>query len=231
MDTAGSHYEVLGVSREASVPEIRRAYRTLALRWHPDKHPPAGREEAEAHFVRVAAAYECLSDARLREAYDRGGTSIGPARHAAPFGGAPFDFFRASQLFRENFGESLAADWRPGQHVEGTLVRGGKRVSVIIHPDGTSEEREDSTLGGDYTYVSRSGAGGSFTSVQITGSLGKAMSGMLVPQTMQRVPLVGPAVTTAVEWLPTAVCLGCCYLCCCRGLVGGGGAVNHLHGA
>jgi len=226
-----SHYEVLGVSRVATVSEIKRAYRTQALRWHPDKHPPTERKEAEAHFVRVAAAYECLSEARSREAYDRGDTSLSPAHHAASFGGTSFDVFRASQLFRENFGESLAADWRPGQRVEGTLVRGGKRVSVTIYPDGTSDEREESTLGGDYTYVSRSGAGGSFTSVQITGSLGKALSGMIVPQTMQRVPLVGPVVTTAVEWLPTAAWLGCCYVCCCRGLIGGGGAVQHLHGA
>jgi hypothetical protein len=226
---AGSHYDVLGVSRAATASEIKRAYRTLALRWHPDKHPPKDRAKAEARFVRVAAACECLSDARARDAYDRRGTAIRPSHHAAPCGGVPFDFFRASQLFRENFGESLAADWRPGQRVHGTLVRGGKRVSVTIHLDGTSEEREESTLGGDYTYVSRSGAGGSFTSVHITGSLGKALTGMIVPQTMQRVPLVGPVVTTAVEWLPTAVCLGCCYVCCCRD--GAGSPGQHSHGA
>jgi len=160
-----THYEVLGVGRDASPADVKRAYRALALRWHPDKNPDA-RDEAEARFVQVAAAYECLSDERSRDAYDRGGSSLVAGQRGTPFGG--FDLFRASQMFSENFGEALAADWRPGMKVSGTFVRGGKRMTVTMFPDGTSEEREEATRGGgDMTYVSRSGAGGSFTSVHI----------------------------------------------------------------
>ena len=217
--SARSHYEVLGIERsETSPAEIKRAYRALALRWHPDKNPNA-REEAEARFVEVAAAYECLSNESSREAYNRvrdnpGASSLVAAQHS-PFGG--FDLFRASKMFGENFGEALASDWSPGMQVSGTLVRGGKRVTVTIFPDGTSEECEATTRGGDMTYVNRSGAGGSFTSVQIQGSVGKALASAIVPESMQRVPVVGPAVSTAVEWLPAAMCIGCCFLCCCRG--------------
>ena len=65
-------------------------------------------------------------------------------RHGGPGGfNSPFDFFRASQMFNENFGEALANDWRPGMRVSGTLVRNGKRVTVTINEDGTSDEREE----------------------------------------------------------------------------------------
>lgn len=136
---------MLGVSRDASAAEVRRAYRALALRWHPDKAQPDDKEEvraghaafalpappsaprvprpttrtllraqAERRFIEVAAAYEILSDDRSRAAYDRGGSAL-VARQAGggadAFGGGDFGLFRASTLFRENFGEALAADW------------------------------------------------------------------------------------------------------------------------
>lgn len=223
---AQSHYDVLGVSRSASTAEIRRAYRTQALRWHPDKNPQQ-REVAEKRFVQLGEAYEVLSDEVSRTAYDRGADS---ALAAGPNFSGPFGMHRAAAIFRENFGESLASEWRPGMMVQGSLVRGGKRVTVTIHPDGTSEEHEEDAGKGEYTYVSRSGAGGSYTSIQFNGSPGQALAAMLVPQTMQRVPIVGPAVTTAVEWVPAMMCLGCCYTCCCRGFFAGG-TPTHLHGA
>jgi len=71
-------YDVLGVTPEASEDAIRRAYRTLALRYHPDLHPGAADDE----FRRVAAAYRVLGDRRRRRAYDR--DRRGPARSAGP---------------------------------------------------------------------------------------------------------------------------------------------------
>lgn len=65
-------YAMLGVSRSANGDEIRRAYRKLAVRWHPDKNPD-DKERAEAMFKKVAAAYEILSDDDKRAAYDRYG--------------------------------------------------------------------------------------------------------------------------------------------------------------
>ena len=65
-------------------------------------------------------------------------------------------------MFHDNFGDALAAQWRPGMRVSGTLVRGGKRVKITIHPDGTSDEVEDN-LGSNnaaYSFVQSTGPGG-----------------------------------------------------------------------
>ena len=65
------HYEALGVSRDASAEEIKKAYRQLALKWHPDKNP--GDASAEQKFKEIAEAYEVLSDPERRQLYDRYG--------------------------------------------------------------------------------------------------------------------------------------------------------------
>src|SRR5579884_1818124 len=81
------YYEVLGVSRTATEEEIKKAYRKLALKWHPDRNPEA-RREAEERFKEISEAYQVLSDPERRAQYDRFG-------HAAfePGGvGAGFDF-------------------------------------------------------------------------------------------------------------------------------------------
>lgn len=72
-------YEVLGVDRNASADEIKKAYRKLAIKYHPDKNP--GDKEAEEKFKEAAAAYEILSDPDKRARYDRFG-------HAGPNMGA-----------------------------------------------------------------------------------------------------------------------------------------------
>ncbi|EXC16235.1 DnaJ homolog subfamily C member 3 homolog [Morus notabilis] len=64
-------YKILGVSKTASVSEIKRAYKKLALQWHPDKNVD-NREEAENKFREIAAAYEVLGDEEKRTRYDRG---------------------------------------------------------------------------------------------------------------------------------------------------------------
>ncbi|KAF5737572.1 dnaJ subfamily C member 3 [Tripterygium wilfordii] len=64
-------YKILGVSKTSSVSEIKRAYKKLALQWHPDKNVD-NREEAEAKFREIAAAYEVLGDEEKRTRYDRG---------------------------------------------------------------------------------------------------------------------------------------------------------------
>lgn len=68
-----NYYEILGVSREASADAIRKAYRELALQWHPDKNPDKPQESAEM-FRRISEAYEVLSDPEKRHSYDRYGT-------------------------------------------------------------------------------------------------------------------------------------------------------------
>ncbi len=64
------YYRILGVSETASTEEIKKAYRKLALRYHPDRVPPDRKKEAEARFKEISEAYYCLSDKRRREEYD-----------------------------------------------------------------------------------------------------------------------------------------------------------------
>jgi DnaJ-class molecular chaperone len=63
-----NYYEILEVSRDATLEEIRAAYRRLALRYHPDKNP--GDQVAEKQFKRVAEAYQVLADTEKRQLYD-----------------------------------------------------------------------------------------------------------------------------------------------------------------
>src|SRR5437016_2863858 len=67
---AQTPYEVLGVNKDASADEIRKAYRKLAKQFHPDLNP--GKPEAEARFKSVTAAYDLLSDPEKKARYDRG---------------------------------------------------------------------------------------------------------------------------------------------------------------
>ncbi|XP_054836978.1 dnaJ homolog subfamily B member 6-like [Eublepharis macularius] len=65
-----NYYDILGVQRNASVDNIKKAYRKLALKVHPDKNPE-DREAAEKKFLEISKAYEVLSDAKKRDMYDK----------------------------------------------------------------------------------------------------------------------------------------------------------------
>ena len=65
------YYEVLGVNKDASAEEIKKAYRKAAMKYHPDRNP--GDKEAEAKFKEVGEAYEVLSDDSKRQRYDQFG--------------------------------------------------------------------------------------------------------------------------------------------------------------
>jgi DnaJ family protein C protein 3 len=67
-----NYYKILGVPRNADSKAIKKAYRSLALEWHPDKHEESAKEAAEKKFQEVAEAYEVLSNDDLRSRYDRG---------------------------------------------------------------------------------------------------------------------------------------------------------------
>ncbi|XP_034496020.1 dnaJ homolog subfamily B member 6 isoform X3 [Ailuropoda melanoleuca] len=102
------YYEVLGVQRHASAEDIKKAYRKLALKWHPDKNPE-NKEEAERKFKQVAEAYEVLSDAKKRDIYDRygkeglNGGGGGGVHFDSPFEFG-FTFRNPDEVFREFFG-------------------------------------------------------------------------------------------------------------------------------
>jgi len=84
------HYDVLGVSRDSSADEIKRAYRKLARELHPDVNPDPHTQEK---FKEVTAAYETLSDPQKRQMYDSGGSGFGGFGGASGFGDIMDAFF------------------------------------------------------------------------------------------------------------------------------------------
>jgi molecular chaperone DnaJ len=95
------YYERLGVSRDASTEDVKKAYRKLALKYHPDRNE--GSKEAEAKFREVTEAYEVLRDSEKRATYDRFGEQGLRSSPGGPgFGG--FDFSDAIEVFMRDFG-------------------------------------------------------------------------------------------------------------------------------
>lgn len=94
---ATDYYELLGVERSASGDEIKKAYRKLAVKYHPDKNP--NDKEAEETFKQISHAYEVLSDPNKRSKYDRFGENAFSGASGSGFG-----FHDPSDIFREAFG-------------------------------------------------------------------------------------------------------------------------------
>ena len=125
------YYEVLGIARGASADDIKKAYRKLALKWHPDRYEGDDKEKAEETFCRVNEANEVLSDPDKRARYDKfgehwkhgqefqpppggaGAHRMTPEEFEAAFGRSGF-----SDFFESMFGDQFRAGFhgRPGGH-------------------------------------------------------------------------------------------------------------------
>ncbi len=100
MSSKRDYYEVLGVSKNATATEIKKAYRKLAIKYHPDKNPDDA--EAEAKFKEAAEAYEVLSDAQKKAKYDQFGHSAFDG--SGGFGGGGMDMDDIFSQFGDIFG-------------------------------------------------------------------------------------------------------------------------------
>ena len=96
------YYEVLGVSKNASEDEIKKAYRKLAIKYHPDRNPD--NKEAEEKFKEAAEAYDVLHDAKKRQQYDQFGFDAPGGFGSSGFGGAGFNMDDIFSMFGDIFG-------------------------------------------------------------------------------------------------------------------------------
>ncbi|MEI7744564.1 MAG: molecular chaperone DnaJ [Chloroflexota bacterium] len=139
-------YEVLGVERNASDADIKRAFRKLAQQWHPDVNTDPA---AADRFKQVNEAYQVLSDAQRRQQYDMFGRAGvnggGGAGGGDPFGQAGFGGF--SDIFDAFFGGSMAGAGRRARPSQGSDLRYDLRISFTEAVLGTEKEIEFPVLG------------------------------------------------------------------------------------
>lgn len=138
------YYEVLGVSKTADDAEIKKAYRTLAKKYHPDANP--GDAEAEKKFKEASEAYAILSDAEKRKTYDQFGHAAFEQGGAGGYGGG-FDF--GSMDFTDMFGDIFGDLFGGGRSrranngpMKGANVRVGVRISFEEAVFGCEKEIE-----------------------------------------------------------------------------------------
>ncbi len=133
------YYEVLGIQRNASEAEIKKAYRRLAMKFHPDRNTGDKAAEAEQQFKEAKEAYEVLSDAQKRAAYDQfGHAGVDGAAGAGGFGGGGASF---SDIFGDVFGDIFGGGRGGGgrqQAYRGADLRYNLELSLEDAVAGTS---------------------------------------------------------------------------------------------
>lgn len=134
------YYKVLQVDRNAKDDDLKKAYRKLAMRWHPDKNPN-NKKEAEAKFKQISEAYEVLSDPQKKEIYDQYGEEglkgqVPPPDAGGPGGASFFSTGDRSSTFRFNprNAEDIYAEFF-GSSIPFGGMGGGPRFSSSIFGD------------------------------------------------------------------------------------------------
>ncbi len=122
------YYEILGVSRDASQEEIKKAYRKLAVKYHPDRNPD--NKEAEEKFKEASQAYDTLSDATKRQKYDRFGHTAEAGGGGGDFGGGFEGFEDIFDAFSSMFGDAFKG--QRGQRRTGPTPKQGHNTAAEL---------------------------------------------------------------------------------------------------
>ncbi len=135
------YYETLGVNRDASEDELKKAYRKMAMKYHPDRNPdnPA----AEAHFKEAKEAYETLSDTQKRAAYDQHGHAAfeaGGMGGGNPFGQGGAQGFDFSDIFGDIFGGGQRGGSGRSSVQRGSDLRYNMEITLEQAARGTETE-------------------------------------------------------------------------------------------
>src|SRR5580704_1314061 len=121
-------YELLGVQRDAAADEIKKAYRKMAMQFHPDRNP--GNKKAEQAFKDVSEAYDVLKDDQKRAAYDRFGHAA--FENGGRGGGAGAGDFASgfADIFDEMFGEFMGGRRGQGGNTRGNDLRYNLEITL-----------------------------------------------------------------------------------------------------
>ena len=146
-ETKRDYYEVLGVDRNADDAALKKAYRALAKKYHPDMNP--GDKEAEKKFKEASEAYAVLSDAEKRRQYDQFGHAAfegGAGGAGGGFGGFDFNGADFGDIFGDIFGDLFGGGRRGGRAgngpMQGANIRKGVRITFEEAVFGCEKELE-----------------------------------------------------------------------------------------
>lgn len=137
------YYEVLGISKTADDAEIKKAYRVLAKKYHPDMNP--GDAEAEKKFKEASEAYAVLSDPEKRRQYDQFGHAAFEGGGAGGFGGFDFNSADFGDIFGDIFGDFFGGGRRRGANngpMKGANIRTSVRITFEEAVFGVDKEIE-----------------------------------------------------------------------------------------
>ena len=129
-ETKRDYYEVLGVPKDADEAALKKAYRVLAKKYHPDAHP--GDKEAEAKFKEASEAYSVLSDPEKRKKYDQfGHAAFDGGAGGAGYGGFDFNGADMGDIFGDIFGDFFGGRSAYGRSSNGPMR--GANLRAVVH--------------------------------------------------------------------------------------------------